>query len=143
MNREPLLREAVVAVDGETLAGALRRYVAGHPRLAVRATCVLPALQTEVALLRDVIVTLEPLDASTALVAWVPADGGRFPRFEGTLRVVERGTAAALRLEGGYDDPSIVRGDPTDGELAFRLAHATARTMLEEVSKAVGDGAVE
>lgn len=143
MNREPLLREAVVALERETVTEGLRRIVERRPRLAVQATCVLPTLQAEVALVRDVIVTIEPLEGDTALVVWIPADGGRFPRFRGTLRIVERGPVSALRLEGGYDDPSVARRDPAEGELAFRLAQGTARTMLDELAKQLIDGAAD
>ena len=138
MNDQPIRRDAVVALGAGRTADALRCYVADHPTIAVCASVVVPALETEIAMVRDVIVSFEPLADDACVVRWRPAGGGVFPRFAGTLRTVPSDTASTiLRLEGAYDDPASRRADRTDAELGFRLAQATARVMLDTVTIAV------
>ena len=130
MKVQPLRCDALVPLAAERASDALRCYVAEHSTIAVRASCAVPALETEIAMVRDVIVTFDARD-DECVVHWSPADGGVFPRFVGTLCVVADDVATAiLRLEGTYDDPSSRRADRTDAELGFRLSQATARAVL-------------
>lgn len=101
----------------------------------------MPGLDTEISLARDVLIMLKPSNgvgsAGSYLVHWQPADLGRFPRFDGTLRVVADGELTHLQLDGSYDDPAGARADAVDIELGVRFAQATARAMLEEIVSVV------
>jgi hypothetical protein len=103
----------------------------------------LPALETDIALERDVVVTIarpnkraSPGSEAAALrVEWAPADGGRFPRFHGSLaaRRHEDAEAFSLVLSGAYDVPAGFAGDRFDAGIGHRIAQATARDLLLEV----------
>ena len=133
MTLQPLVRELVVPLMVERAADALRCYVDEGMLIAASAVCALPSLCIEIALLRDVIATVAPLGEATFAVRWRPADGGPFPRFSGTLALRGEDDHARLRLDGAYEDPAIERGDATEAEMAFRLAQAAARDMLETI----------
>lgn len=133
MTFQPLVRELVVPLAVERAEDALRCYVDEGALIAASAICALPALGTQIALLRDVVATIAPLGAGAFCVRWHPADGGTFPRFFGTLDLRAHNGFARLRLDGLYEDPAAERGDVTEAEIAFRLAQAAARTMLETV----------
>ena len=136
MKLQPLVREAVVPLDCERAADALRCYVDDGIIVAASAVCALPSLGVEVALLRDVVATIAPTGESAFSVRWRPADGGPFPRFSGTLAVRKEEDHARLRLDGSYEDVASHRGDAIEAELAFRFAQAAARDMLGTIMHA-------
>ena len=138
MTAHSVRRDAVLAVDATTAVGMLQRYVAKHGDFAVRPTCRLPALGTDIVLLRDVIVALEG-DGDGWRVRWSPTDGGTFPRLTGTLLVAVDAGAAMLRLEGSYEGPSTAFADTRDAEIGIRLVYATAAAMLSKLADVVGN----
>ena len=133
MKLQPLVREVVVPLDFDRAADALRCYAGGGIVIAASAICALPSLRVEVALLRDVVASIAPLGESAFAVRWRPADGGPFPRFNGTLTVRGEERHARLRLDGAYEDAA--RGDPVEGELAFRFAGAAASDLLRTIAR--------
>jgi hypothetical protein len=137
MKVQELRRDAVLHVDAGRADDALRIYAKECGQFAINPVCSLPGLGTEVSLVRDVVVTLKHAQGfdneGCYTVHWQPADQGRFPRFDGTLRVLCDGDLTRLQLDGGYDDPIAPRADLAEMELGLRLAQATARAMLEEI----------
>jgi len=109
-------------------------------RLALRAPVSLLALQTEIMLRRDVVVTVLPLadaggDLARMSVEWEPAGGGPFPRFRGTLVASndEGYESFSLVLDGAYEPPLGAGGAAFDAALGHRIAIATARNLLSDV----------
>ena len=133
MKLQQLVRETVVPLGADRAADALRCYVDGGLIVAASATCALPSLGVEVAMLRDVVATISPLGQAAFSVRWHPADDGPFPRFTGTLELRGEEHHARLRLDGFYEDAAAHRGDSVEAELGFRLAQAAARDMLATV----------
>lgn len=68
-------------------------------------------------------------------VHWMPANGGPFPEFDGTLtvRADEDYTTCALELRGAYEPPLGIPGALFDTVLGSRVASATAREFLKEI----------
>jgi hypothetical protein len=141
VSRQRLVAESIMASDPEQTAAVLSRFVADGGRIAVRATCRLPALVAQVEALRDVIVELAPGGAGTFSVCWAGADGGDFPRFEGSLQVRGQGEGTRLRLEGAYDDRLAAAGARGESRLAYRLAQATCRETLNRLRARLVGGA--
>ena len=132
MSLRRIRRETIVSVSRTAAVEGLRRLAEGR-QLAVRPVCRVPALQAEITLLRDVVVTVEMMDDESCAVRWRPADGGPFPRFTGSLHVLGAGGGTWLRLDGSYEDVTEQRADPVDGALGFRLVQATASAVLDAV----------
>lgn len=138
-----LHRRALVRCSDVNPAAQLGIYfrscadASGCVRLALRSSVRLPRLDTEVALLRDVMVTVSrdplPQDVCDAAyrVDWTPADGGAFPRLSGTLTTWPGSdtTGFMLVLNGRYGVPGRAAGG-CEGVLAYRIAQATARDLL-------------
>ncbi|MBV8639321.1 MAG: hypothetical protein JO322_14675 [Candidatus Eremiobacteraeota bacterium] len=89
---------------------------------------------------KDVIVTYgvgnDPLHFDQPwAVHWMPANGGPFPEFDGTLtvRADEDYTTCALELRGNYEPPLGIPGALFDTVLGSRIASATAREFLKEI----------
>jgi hypothetical protein len=140
VSRREIRRETFVPLDPAAAIACLRR-VAGGRTFAVRPVCRLPALQAEIALLRDVVVRLEmPAGEEWCSVRCQPDDGGPFPCFTGTLRVVGSQDGTRLRLDGGYEDVTAERADPVDGGLGFRLVQATTSAVLDAVVRSLRSG---
>jgi hypothetical protein len=138
MNAQPIRRDAVLHIDSVHADDALRTYALDHGQFAVNPVCALPGLGTEISLVRDVVVTVKPAGGGHGgdgryTVHWQPADHGRFPRFDGTLRILSDGELTRLQLDGAYDDPVAPRGDVAEVELGLRFSQATARAMLDEI----------
>lgn len=100
----------------------------------------MPALQTDIALDRDVIVTVRLMAGDWCTIRWRPADGGPFPRFTGSLRVLAAQGGTWLRLDGGYEDVTAKLADTVDGALGFRLVQATASAVLDAVVRTLHRG---
>jgi Rrf2 family iron-sulfur cluster assembly transcriptional regulator len=63
---------------------------------------------------------------------------GLFPRFQGTLRLIELGpNGCELALSGNYRPPLGRAGQALDGALLARVARATARSFLRRVAHGV------
>jgi hypothetical protein len=141
MSVQPIRRDTVLRLDCHRAEDALRSYALERGNFAVQPSCTLPGLDTEILLARDVLIMLRPSNTlgsdGSYLVHWQPADLGRFPRFDGTLRVVSDGELTHLQLDGSYDDPAGARADAVEIELGVRFAEATARAMLEEIVSVV------
>jgi len=148
MSVQAIHRDAVLHLDAALAENALHNYSLEHGLFAVHPVCSLPGLGIEISLERDVVIILKSSDgrapsngeAPSAAdeegrysVRWQPADQGRFPRFDGMLRVMRDGEMTRLQLEGTYDDPMSSRADLAEVELGIRLAQATARAMLDEI----------
>jgi hypothetical protein len=128
---QPMRSDIIVRLAPRPAAEALQRLAERRRIFAIRAACRLPALGVDVALQRDVVVALEPSADGCCAVSWQPADGGKFPRLGGAVRVSDEGARARLEFEGTYDDLAAPRGDAVEAELGFRLVQATARAMLD------------
>lgn len=115
----------------------LSEFQRSQGRLALRAPVMLPALEAEIVLQRDVIVTVSPGDESRngdLRIEWEPAGGGPFPRFVGTLRVESddpEGCCLVLRGDCAPTAASLSRG--SEAALGHRIAVSTARTLLREI----------
>jgi len=148
MSHQAIRRDAVLHIDAALAETALQHYTSEHGLFAVHPVCSLPGLGIEISLERDVVIVLKSIDGRTLFngeplgagdeeghysVRWQPADHGRFPRFDGTLRILRDGEMTRLQLDGTYDDPMSSRADVAEIELGVRLAQATARAMLDEI----------
>lgn len=73
---------------------------------------------------------------------WESADGGLYPVFDGTLTVAEDETYESCRLilEGSYTPPGRVAGAMFDAALGSRIANATAKELLEQMSTFLRSG---
>lgn len=140
-----LHRRVFVRCPPEHAPAHLHRFLKEHAddrgivRLALRASVHLPALRTEIALQRDVVVTIvdtrnERLQEACT-VDWYPADGGPFPRFQGTLAFSEHpeGEGSVLVIDGNYDMPAGFASEAFDVGIGYRIAQATARDLLVRV----------
>jgi hypothetical protein len=145
---QAIRRDAVLHVDAALADIALRSYSLEHGLFAVHPVCALPGLGIEISLERDVVIVLKSTNGHAPQngevpsaadeegrysVRWQPADQGRFPRFDGLLRIMRDGEMTRLQLDGAYDDPMSSRADMAEVELGVRLAQATARAMLDEI----------
>ena len=67
---------------------------------------------------------------------WESASGGPYPVFDGTLTIAEDETYESCRLilEGSYTPPGKLAGAVFDAALGSRIAHATARELLERMA---------
>jgi hypothetical protein len=138
MHRLELRQDAVIALDAAAADAALHGQVETTPIVALHPTFVIPALEVEVALMRDVIATLGDAGPAAYNVACRPAGGGTFPRLFGTLHVVPNGPSrCTLRLDAWYDDPSAKRADRSGAEMGFRIVQALGRALLERVRHAI------
>ena len=148
MSHQAIRRDAVLHIDATLAESALHEYASQHGLFAVHPVCTLPGLGIEISLERDVVIILKATNGQAPAngeppaagdeegqysVRWQPADQGRFPRFDGTLRIVRDGEMTRLQLDGTYDDPMSSRADMAEIELGVRLAQATARAMLDEI----------
>jgi hypothetical protein len=107
-------------------------------RLALRASTRIPPLGTEIALTRDVVVTLRrassPSGDAVFEVEWTPADESAFPRLEGVLEVERDGDAGcSLVLRGSYEPPAGYAGSAFESAVGHRIAQATARDLLARI----------
>jgi hypothetical protein len=70
---------------------------------------------------------------------WTPHAGGPYPAFTGTLtvRADEDWNAARLELIGSYDPPFGPAGKLFDAIAGTRIARATAKTLLTDISRRV------
>lgn len=67
-------------------------------------------------------------------IAWVPHDGGLFPRFDGKLCIEDMGgNYCRLDLNGSYLPPLGVAGKMFDSVIGHRLAVDAARELLDEI----------
>jgi len=68
---------------------------------------------------------------------WTPHAGGPYPSFSGTLtvRADEDWNAARLELIGSYDPPFGPAGLIFDAIAGTRIARATAKTLLADISR--------
>ncbi|HTJ25595.1 MAG TPA: hypothetical protein VMA36_05450 [Candidatus Limnocylindria bacterium] len=131
MTSQSIRSDIVVRLPPRAAADALLRLAERRSAFAIRATCRLPTLDVEVALLRDVVVALALSRDGCCEVSWQPAGGGPFPRLGGELRIGDDGATTRVEFEGAYDDLAAPRGDAVDAELGFRFAQAAARAMLD------------
>jgi len=105
---------------------------------ALRACAHLPALETEITLKRDVVVSLRRPRMAAAqggcLVDWLPAGGGAFPRFCGALAIESAGDddTFSLVIDGRYETPKRFAAQALEG-IGHRIAQATARDLLTRV----------
>jgi|GEM_PF-1503523 len=136
MNAQPIRRDAVLHIDAARADDALRAYALDRGQFAVNPVCSLSGLGADISLVRDVLVTVKATERGgdgCYIVHWQPADQGRFPRFDGTLRILRDGELTRLQLDGAYDDPVAPRADAAEMELGLRFSQATARAMLDEI----------
>jgi len=135
MNAQPIRRDAVLHIDAARADDALRAYALDRGQFAVNPVCALSGLGADIALVRDVLVTVKAERGGDGCYAvhWQPADQGRFPRFDGILRILSDGELTRLLLDGTYDDPVAPRADAAEMELGLRFSQATARAMLDEI----------
>ncbi len=116
----------------------LTEFSRSQGQLALRAPVMLPALETEIVLQRDVVVTVsaagEGEDGASLRVAWQPAGGGPFPRFVGTLRVEGDDLEnCCLVLQGNCAPTSASLSRSSEVALGHRIAVSTARMLLREI----------
>jgi hypothetical protein len=74
-------------------------------------------------------------------VQWHPDGGGPYPTFAGTLtiRADESYETSVLELQGSYKPPLGAAGLLFDTVLGSRIAHATARKLLQDLGANIED----
>ena len=135
-----LLRRAFVSAPFAEAAALLDELVTEGPgatfRLAVRAPVRIPSLGVEIALVRDVVTTIvKSPDPTIYTVEWRPAGDGPFPRFAGTVTLIDV-DGTYLCLTGNYELPEEGILVP-DAFLAHRIAQATAGDVLNGITTAL------
>jgi hypothetical protein len=102
-------------------------------------------LGTKIGIARDVEVRVERGRDDENLndvfrVTWVPADGGPFPDFKGTMTVwcEDDPTRAYLELSGDYEPPlGNVVGEAFDATIGHLIAERTAKQFVERVADGI------
>lgn len=126
----------------EILADAVRDAAKTGQERTLRLTVAIPGVPgAEIG--KDVIVTVQPgrdpmhFDEPWKL-HWEPTSG-LYPEFEGTLtiRADETYTSSILELEGTYNPPLGAAGAMFDAVLGSRIAHETARTLLQSIGATI------
>jgi hypothetical protein len=117
-------------------------------RDGIGATIELSAPLGEVNLERHVIASIVPLKPYPGYdrfsIGWEPRGGGPFPKFEGTVSVSEESIGySRLDLDGSYVPPGGPLGAVFDAAVGNRIAHQTARLLLERIRDAVESGYAE
>jgi hypothetical protein len=135
-----LLRRAFVSAPFTEAIALLDDLVAESPgatlRFAVRAPVRIPSLGVEIALLRDVVATIATSpEPNVYAVEWRPAGDGPFPRFAGTVSLIDvDGTYLCLTGDYALPDEGIL---VADAFLAHRIAQATAGDVLSGITTAL------
>ena len=96
--------------------------------LAIRPTVLLPDIDAEIMLRRDVIVTIKA--EPPYLVSWLPSDHGAFPRLAGELHLVDDlPLSSRLVLTGDMNVPR--------SHLGHRFNQAIAKELLSVLASAI------
>ena len=74
-------------------------------------------------------------------ISWKPVDGGAFPEFAGTIVAwADRDPQTTfLELRGAYVPPGGSGGVVFDEAVGRAIAHYTARTLLQDICRSIGD----
>lgn len=124
----------------DLLSDAVRQVAESHEKRQLRLAFGVPAL-TGMEITKDVTVAV-----STAVdpahfdqpwqLRWEPV-GGPYPSFDGTLtiRADEDYTTSILELQGSYKPPLGALGAAFDSMLGSRIAHETARELLQSIGE--------
>lgn len=139
---ESILRERIfVTVPLTRAAGLLERFLSERvPPETHAARLELSVPDLPIDLERAVSATFERVGPAwgwndTVRVSWRPEGGGPFPDFDGTLKVVpdEGYSTCWLALDGTYVPPGGIAGKVFDAAVGARIAHATARRLLDQI----------
>jgi hypothetical protein len=135
------LRESATV---ENSAAEAHRYLVTHfaPRNDVRPTVLIGIPLADLALDREVVVTLSDLPSKPAEyvmeVSWAAAGGGPYPTFIGSLACLPVGpTTSRIELEGAYTIPGGIVGQAFDAAIGRRIAVAGAHSLLRALAHIV------
>ena len=125
---------------------AQRRDSDGKTRLPLRVTLDGRGLLHGLALEHDVNVTAYTDRDDQNLndlirISWAPDGGGPFPTFTGTLVVwAEHDPRRSfIELDGTYSPPGGTGGEAFDDAVGHAIARRTARELLDDIARAIGD----
>ena|ERR1700694_1915973 len=126
-----LHRHACLMAPLDASVMRLRRYLAKTAigdavTIVVRPHVLIPELNAEITLFRDVIVTLSAQEGGA--FSWMPSDSGTFPRLIGAVHLVDE-PPAGCRL--------VLVGDAavTASPIGHRLNQAVAKAFLSHLAE--------
>jgi len=107
--------------------------------LRLRAALEAVGIGGDLAVDRDVIASFDPAMQTHGLehgvvVDWIPAGGGPFPKFHGSLALAARDPkSCTMSLQGDYEPPLGPIGKAFDAALGHRIAESTGDDLLKVI----------